>query len=49
MNARNPKGLHDVVEIDDGLKPAFFYKTGQCYQAVSYFDVETAKKNKRED
>ncbi len=42
-------GLHDVVEIDDGLKPVFFYKSEQGYQVVPYFNAETARKNKRED
>ncbi len=39
--------LHDVVEIDDGLKPVFFYKTGQGYRMVSYFDAEIGKKRRR--
>jgi len=41
--------LHDVVEIDDGLKPVFFYKSEQGYQVVPHFNAETARKNKRED
>lgn len=38
-----------VVEIDDGIKPTFFYKTGNGYQLLSRFDAEIAKKNIRED
>ena len=29
--------LHEVVEIDDGLKPAFFYKTRSGYKIACAF------------
>lgn len=40
---------HYVVEIDDGIKPAFFYKTENGYQLLGLFDAETARKNVKED
>lgn len=40
---------HYVVEIDDGLRPAFFYKTEHGYELAPSFDAATARKNKRED
>lgn len=40
---------HYVVEIDDGLKPAFFYKTEKGYELLPLFDAETARKNIKED
>lgn len=40
---------HYVVEIDDGLKPAFFYKTEKGYELLALFDAETARKNIKED
>ncbi len=40
--------LHDVVEIDDGLKPVFFYKTEMGYTMPCRFDAEAAKKNHKE-
>lgn len=36
---------YDVVEIDDGIKPAFFYKTEHGYELLFSFDAKTAKKN----
>lgn len=39
----------DVVEIDDGIKPAFFYKTEHGYELLFSFDAKTAKKNIREE
>ncbi len=42
-------GLHDIVEIDDGLNPVFFHKTETGYQMLSCFDAETARRNKKED
>lgn len=41
--------IHDVVEIDDGLKPVFFYKSEQGYQVIPCFNAEIAKSNKKED
>lgn len=40
---------HDVVEIDDGLKPVFFHKTEMGYQLLSHFDADWARKNKKGD
>lgn len=40
---------HYVVEIDDGLRPAFFYKTECGYELAPSFDAAEARKNKRED
>lgn len=40
---------HYVVEIDDGIKPAFFYKTEHGYQHLALFDAATARKNVKED
>lgn len=40
---------YDVVEIDDGIKPAFFYKTEHGYELLFSFDAKTAKKNIREE
>lgn len=40
---------HYVVEIDDGIKHSFFYKTSHGYELLALFDAETARKNKTED
>ena len=40
---------YDVVEIDDCIKPAFFYKTEHGYELLFSFDAKTAKKNIREE
>lgn len=40
-------GLYEVLEIDDGLKPAFFYNTGNGLVIEPRFDAEKARKNKR--
>jgi len=40
---------HYVVEIDDGISPAFFYKTEHGYRLEALFDAAVARKNKRED
>lgn len=40
---------YDVVEIDDGIKPAFFYKTEHGYELLFSFDAKIAKKNIREE
>jgi hypothetical protein len=37
------------VEIDDGIRPVCFYKTGHGYQVVWNFDTAAARKNVRED
>ncbi len=44
-----PVRSYEVVEIDDGLKPVFFYKHDGIYDLVIRFDAEAAKKNKLED
>lgn len=36
---------YEVVEIDDGITPYFFYKTDGSYKAI-LFDRDVAKKNK---
>ena len=38
----------EVVEIDDGLKPVFFYRTDWSYSLAGVFNAETAKRNKLE-
>ena len=40
---------YQVVEIDDGIEPSFFYKTEQGYELLSLFDAATARKNVKED
>lgn len=40
---------YHVVEIDDGLKPTFFYKTESGYQILPLFHAEIARNNRRED
>lgn len=40
---------YEVVEIDDGLAPTYFYKTEWSYTIASYFKAEIAKGNKLED
>ena len=40
---------YSVVEIDDGLKPAFFYYVDGGFTLLHSFDAETARKNKKED
>lgn len=44
-----PMETYQVLEIDDGLKPAFFYKTEQGFQFDSTFRAEIARKNKLEE
>ena len=41
--------LYEVAEIDDGLRPAFFYMTGKGLVPVTGFDVEAARKDEKED
>ena len=36
--------LYEVLEIDDGLSPAFFYKTGNGFVVISTFDAEAARR-----
>ena len=36
---------YQVVEIDDGLMPAFFYKTGKGWRYEPYFDAASAQKH----
>lgn len=40
---------YQVVEIDDGLKPCFFYKTDEGFEYCPQFDAQTARKNTKED
>ena len=40
---------HQVVEIDDGIKPVCFYSTEHGYEHAPYFDTAVAHKNKKED
>lgn len=40
-------GLYEVLEIDDGLKPVFFYKTDKGFVVEISFDAETARKNRK--
>ena len=40
---------HYVVEIDDGLKPAFFYKTAGGYRYEPFFDGNRARSNTLEE
>ncbi len=38
--------LHQVVEIDDGLRPVCFYKTTNGYRYEPFFDAAQARTNK---
>lgn len=38
-------GLYEVLEIDDGLKPVFFYKDRADFCLERFFDGEQARKN----
>ena len=40
-----PVALHQVVEIDDGIRPACFYKSEKGYQPLIYFNTLIARKN----
>lgn len=40
---------HQVVEIDDGIKPVCFYRTERGYEYAPYFNTATARENKKED
>lgn len=40
---------HQVVEIDDGIKPMCFYCAEHGYEYAPYFNTATARKNKKED
>ncbi len=40
-------GLYEVLEIDDGLKPTFFYMTEDGLVLAPFFDAEQARKNRR--
>ena len=39
---------HSVVEIDDGLKPVFFFYAGDGFTLLPSFEAEAARKNKKE-
>lgn len=41
--------LYSVVEIDDGLAPAFFYKTSEGLKLAPYFRAEKARANRMEE
>lgn len=41
--------LYSVVEIDDGLLPAFFYKAVDGLKLVPYFNAEKARANRMEE
>lgn len=41
--------LYSVVEIDDGLIPAFFYRTVEGFRIVSHFNTAKAKENRMEE
>lgn len=41
--------LYSVVEIDDGLAPAFFYRTADSLTLTPYFNAEKARKNRMEE
>lgn len=41
--------LYEVLEIDDGLEPAFFYMTEKGLVLEPYFDAERARKNAKEN
>lgn len=36
--------LYEVLEIDDGLRPVFFYKTDKGFVVIPIFDAEAARK-----
>lgn len=44
-----PMESYQVLEIDDGLEPAFFYKTERGFQYFSTFKAEIARRNKLEE
>lgn len=39
---------YNVVEIDDGLNPAFFYYVDGGFTLISFFNAEKARKQKKE-
>ena len=41
--------LYSVVEIDDGLAPAFFYRTKDGLEVFRYFDTKKTKGNRMEE
>ena len=45
----SPMEIYQVLEIDDGLKPVFFYKTEQGFKMLYSFNTEIARKNKLEE
>lgn len=40
--------LYSIVEIDDGLAPAFFYSTTEGMKITPYFDPVRTRKNSKE-
>lgn len=44
-----PLESYSVVEIDDGLKPAFFFYVDGGFTLLYAFNAEAARKNKKED
>ena len=41
--------LYQVMEIDDGLKPAFFYRTENGFEYLLSFDTDKIRKNVKGD
>ncbi len=41
--------IYSVVEIDDGLAPAFFYRAKDGLEVFRHFDTEKAKGNRMEE
>lgn len=41
--------LYHVLEIDDGLNPAFFYKTERGFEYLSLFRADQVQKSKKGD
>ena len=41
--------LYAVVEIDDGLAPAFFYWTSEGFKIIPHFNAGRTKANRREE
>lgn len=40
---------YQVVEIDDGVDPVFFYCTDKGVQVLSFFNANKARNNRKED
>jgi len=44
-----PVHMDDIIEIDDGLRPYFFYVTDSKVEVLWHFDKEAALKNQYEE